>query len=50
MGAFARFARDERGVDLLEYALLATFMALALVTTLTSFTDSIGTFFNTLLD
>jgi pilus assembly protein Flp/PilA len=40
----ARFVRDEQGQDLIEYALLAGFISLAVVTAVTS----VGTGLNTL--
>jgi pilus assembly protein Flp/PilA len=40
----ARFVRDEQGQDLIEYALLAGFISLAVVTAVTN----VGTSLNTL--
>jgi pilus assembly protein Flp/PilA len=40
----ARFVRDEQGQDLIEYALLAGFISLAVVTAVTN----VGTALNTL--
>ena len=40
----ARFVRDEQGLDLIEYALLAGFISLAVVTAVTN----VGTSLNTL--
>ena len=42
----ARFVRDEQGQDLIEYALLAGFISLAVVTAVTN----VGTSLNTLYD
>lgn len=42
----ARFVRDEQGQDLIEYALLAGFISLAVVTAVTN----VGTALNTLYD
>jgi pilus assembly protein Flp/PilA len=41
-----RFVRDEQGQDLIEYALLAGFISLAVVTAVTQ----VGTALNTLYD
>ena len=48
--AFARFVRDERGVDLLEYSLLMVLLVLALWTSLEGLTVSIGGLFDSLLE
>lgn len=42
----ARFVRDEQGQDLIEYALLAGFISLAVVTAVTN----VGTALDTLYD
>jgi pilus assembly protein Flp/PilA len=42
----ARFVRDEQGQDLIEYALLAGFISLAVVTAVTN----VGTSLNSLYD
>jgi pilus assembly protein Flp/PilA len=38
--------RDESGQDLIEYGLILAVMALALVASTTSFTNTISSFFN----
>jgi pilus assembly protein Flp/PilA len=38
--------RDESGQDLIEYALIAAVMALALIASMNSLTSTIGNFFN----
>ncbi len=40
------FFRDESGQDLIEYGLILAVMALALIASMTSLTNSIGNFFN----
>jgi pilus assembly protein Flp/PilA len=42
---FHRFVRDEEGQDLIEYALLAAFIALACVLTMTAVGGGINTLF-----
>ena len=41
-----RFVRDEEGQDLIEYALLAAFIALAAVLAMTAVGGGINTLFN----
>jgi Flp pilus assembly pilin Flp len=38
--------RDDRGVTAVEYAILLTFVGLALIITLTAFAKQLGTFFS----
>ena len=45
-GAFARFARDEEGASMAEYALLLGVITVALVTVISIFRDSIANIFN----
>ena len=40
------FFRDESGQDLIEYGLILAVMALALIASMTSLTNTIGNFFN----
>lgn len=40
------FIRDESGQDLIEYGLILAVMALALIASMTSLTNTIGNFFN----
>ena len=42
----ARFVRDEQGQDLIEYALLAGFISLAVVTAVTTVGTSLDTLYN----
>ncbi len=42
---FTRFVRDEEGQDLIEYALLAAFIALACVLAMTAVGGGINTLF-----
>ena len=42
---FSRFVRDEEGQDLIEYALLAAFIALACVLAMTAVGGGINTLF-----
>jgi pilus assembly protein Flp/PilA len=44
----ARFVRDDRGQDLIEYAFLAIFIALAVTVGLQSLTDGINTGYSNL--
>ena len=46
MGMFRQFLRDDRGADLIEYALLAGLISLAAVATLTSVGTSITGLFD----
>jgi pilus assembly protein Flp/PilA len=46
MNLIARFVRDEQGQDLIEYALLAGFISLAVVAAVTN----VGTALDTLYD
>ncbi len=46
MNLIARFVRDEQGQDLIEYALLAGFISLAVVAAVTN----VGTSLDTLYD
>ena len=43
----ARFVRDEQGQDLIEYALLAGFISLAVVTAVTQVGGSLNTLYGT---
>jgi pilus assembly protein Flp/PilA len=43
-----RFLEDEGGQDLVEYALVAVFIALGLVATLKTLSSNLATFFGTL--
>jgi pilus assembly protein Flp/PilA len=43
----ARFVRDEQGQDLIEYALLAGFISLAVVTAVTNVGTSLNTLYGT---
>ena len=44
----ARIRRDERGVSALEYALIASLIGLAIVTSVTSYGTNLGGFFDKL--
>jgi Flp pilus assembly pilin Flp len=45
---FARWVRDDRGQDLIEYAFLAIFVALAVTVGLQAITDGMNTGFSNL--
>ena len=44
--SFLAFVQDDSGQDLIEYALIAAVMALALIASMSSLTNSIGNLFN----
>jgi pilus assembly protein Flp/PilA len=46
----ARFVRDEEGQDLIEYALLAGFISLAVVTAVTQVGTSLNTLYGNVQD
>lgn len=43
---FARFIRDDRGQDLIEYAFLAIFIGLAMIVGLQALADGVNTQFS----
>jgi pilus assembly protein Flp/PilA len=47
MNAFTRFVRDEQGQDLIEYALLATFIALVVIVGATALGVSLNNWYGT---
>jgi pilus assembly protein Flp/PilA len=48
MRAFKRFVRDEQGQDLIEYALLATFIALVVLVGATALGTALNNWYSTL--
>lgn len=45
LSAVRRFIRDERGVTAIEYGLIASLIALAVATSMTSVSDTLKTMF-----
>ena len=46
VAALRNIGKDEKGVTALEYGLVATFVAIALVTALSTMGSGLGTYFN----